>query len=147
MLEKLLENDPHFSARERRACAALRSTAESEVFPDFWPIKGERVGIFPPARIAIGCRERDHHLRPCRHLEIADARVLAGETGGHLCRSLEAKNLFQQLWDERWILAQPVLQSGLVSDELHGVTEKFGACVLPCAEQKRCEPDDFQRIR
>ena len=147
VLQKLFEDDSDFHASERRARADMRSTAEREVLLDPRSIEHQRFRILPTARVAIGRRERDHHLGSGRNAQIAEARVLARYASGHLGRSFQTQDFLQQLRNQCGILAQALLEAGFIDDELHRVAQQFRARVLPCSEQERGEPHDFERIR
>ena len=102
--------------RERRAGAAVDAGAERQVLAPVGPVEAELVRVVEVARVATGGVGHHEHGGPRREVDPAHRRAHLGQLERALQRRLGAQHLLDERRDEAVVVAQPLLELGVVAE-------------------------------
>ena len=145
-LEEPLDREDGLRAGERRPGAGVDAAAEGEVLASVRPRLVERGRVLEDPPVAAGRAVQEHDDGAGRELESAELGRPLRQAERALDRRLDAQRLLDELRDEREVLAQPLLQLGVVGDALHADAHELDGRLLACGEEVRGDAGDLDRL-
>src|SRR3954453_10795954 len=113
-VQQPLEADASLGTGQWCAGAAVNPAPECKVLARVLTLRVKRVGVFEPARIAIGGAVDHHHRAAGGQRFLPDGGRCPRQPEVTLDRALDAKALLDEVRQQAAIIAQPALDVGLV---------------------------------